>query len=139
MRTAPSMREKSATSAAPVKFSLMLGGLIKAIWAAPIFDDKKVSRGGLARGVRDVTYQGNNVCERTKQDGESAVQHNFLDTLINRSVHSFSPRNLTGRTRRKTYHLGHHLPIKLNVALPIPVHIQVQLDPIIRRLRDLDI
>jgi hypothetical protein len=31
LRTAPSMREKSATSAAPVKFSFRLGGLMKAI------------------------------------------------------------------------------------------------------------
>jgi hypothetical protein len=37
LRTAPSMSEKSATSAAPVKFSFRIGGLMKAIWAAPIF------------------------------------------------------------------------------------------------------
>jgi hypothetical protein len=37
LRTAPSMREKSATSAAPVKFSFRFGGLMKAIWTAPIF------------------------------------------------------------------------------------------------------
>lgn len=36
LRTASSIREKSAISAAPVKLSLSLGGLMKEICAAPI-------------------------------------------------------------------------------------------------------
>jgi hypothetical protein len=40
---------------------------------------------------------------------------------------------------QQTHHLGNHLPIKLHIALSIPVHVQIQLNPIIGRLRNLHI
>jgi hypothetical protein len=67
------------------------------------------------------------------------VQRNPFDTLPNISALSFSPRNLTSFSRSETHQLGYHLPFKLNITLPIPIHIQIQRNRINRRLRDLNV
>ena len=116
-RTVSSMREKSATLAAPVKSSWSTGGLMKAIWAAPIF--KIVS--GNAEGTVN-PYQRYDVRQRTQQDGQSAMKLHTLDTL-----HLVSRVQMFVLFSHQSWDV---IRIHFNVGFANPIDVEVELDAV---------
>jgi hypothetical protein len=78
-RMVPEMMPRSAMLAASVKSRDSSGGLMKATCAAPILVESQLPR---FRGQRlGISYQRDDIRQRSEQDRQSALKMNMLDAL----------------------------------------------------------